>query len=91
MTPLAEAGGAVYVPWLDVCFKGSATGPAAGGPETATGGLAAVDAATGAIVWGRTFPAVDSGAATVADDVVSRAPTSATKATRGEILAYSLP
>lgn len=70
LTPMAEARGVLYVPWIDVCFKGSATGLAAGGPHTATGGLAAVDAATGAIIWKRTFPAIDSGAATIANNVV---------------------
>jgi alcohol dehydrogenase (cytochrome c) len=70
LTPMAEARDVVYVPWIDVCFKGSATGLAAGGPHTATGGLAAVDAATGAIIWKHTFPDIDSGAATVANDVV---------------------
>jgi alcohol dehydrogenase (cytochrome c) len=67
---MAEARGVLYVPWIDVCFKGSATGLAAGGPHTATGGLAAVDAATGAIIWKRTLKDIDSGAATVANDVV---------------------
>jgi outer membrane protein assembly factor BamB len=70
LTPMAEARDVVYVPWIDVCFKGSATGLAAGGPHTATGGLAAIDAATGAIIWKHTLPAIDSGAATVANDVV---------------------
>ena len=70
LTPMAEALGIVYVPWIDVCFKGSATGLAAGGPHTATGGLAAVDAATGAIIWKRTLPHIDSGAATIANNVV---------------------
>jgi alcohol dehydrogenase (cytochrome c) len=70
LTPMAEAHGVVYVPWLDVCFKGSATGLAAGGPHTATGGIAAVDVATGAIIWKRILPSIDSGAATVANDVV---------------------
>jgi outer membrane protein assembly factor BamB len=70
LTPMAEARGVVFVPWIDVCFKGSATGLAAGGPHTTTGGLAAVNAATGAIIWKRTLPDIDSGAATVANDVV---------------------
>jgi alcohol dehydrogenase (cytochrome c) len=70
LTPMAEAHGVVYVPWIDVCFKGSATGLAAGGPHTQAGGLAAVDAATGAIIWKRTFKYIDSGAATVANDLV---------------------
>jgi outer membrane protein assembly factor BamB len=70
LTPMAEARGVVYVPWIDVCFKGSATGLAAGGSHTATGGLAAVDAATGAIIWKHTLPHIDSGAATIANNVV---------------------
>jgi outer membrane protein assembly factor BamB len=70
LTPMAEASGVLYVPWLDVCFRGSATGLTSGGPKTATGGLAAVNAATGAILWKHTLPDIDTGAATVADDVV---------------------
>jgi outer membrane protein assembly factor BamB len=70
LTPMAEAKGVLYVPWIDVCFRGSATGLASGGPKTATGGLAAVGAATGAILWKHTFPHFDAGAATIADNVV---------------------
>jgi outer membrane protein assembly factor BamB len=70
LTPMAEARGVVYVPWIDVCFKGSATGLAAGGSHTATGGLAAVDAATGTVIWKRTLPHIDAGAATIANNVV---------------------
>jgi alcohol dehydrogenase (cytochrome c) len=69
LTPMAEAHGVLYVPWLDACFKGSDTGLTGGGGKV-TGDLAAVDAATGAILWKRTFPTIDAGAATVADDVV---------------------
>ena len=70
LTPMAEARGVLYVPWIDVCFRGSATGLASGGPHTAAGGLAAVDAATGTILWKRTFTSIDAGAATIANDVV---------------------
>ncbi len=70
LTPMAEARGVLYVPWIDVCFKGSSTGLAAGGPHTATGGLAAVDAANGSVIWKRKLPHIDTGAATVANDVV---------------------
>jgi alcohol dehydrogenase (cytochrome c) len=72
LTPMAEARGVLYVPWLDVCFKGSATGLAGGGGGggKAAGGLAAVDAATGAVLWKHALPIIDTGAATVADDVV---------------------
>ncbi len=66
---MAEARGVLYVPWIDACFRGSATGLAAGGGK-ATGGLAAVDAATGSVLWKRTFKSIDAGAATVANDVV---------------------
>ena len=71
LTPMAEARGVLYVPLIDLCFKGSATGLVRGGPvPPASGGLAAVDAATGAIIWKRTLRSIDSGAATVANDVV---------------------
>ncbi len=71
LTPMAEARGVLYVPWIDLCFKGSATGLVNGGPVLpVAGGLAAVDAATGAIVWKHAFVSMDAGAATVADDVV---------------------
>ena len=70
LTPMAEARGVLYVPWIDACFKGSATGLAAVVPAPPTGGLAAVDAATGAILWRHTFTTIDAGAATVAHDVV---------------------
>jgi alcohol dehydrogenase (cytochrome c) len=69
LTPMAEARGVVYVPWIDACFKGSATG-LTGGPPEISGGIAAVNAATGAIIWKRVLPKIDSGAATVANDVV---------------------
>ena len=69
LTPMAEAHGVLYVPWIDLCFRGSATGLAAGGGKPG-GGLAAVDAATGAVRWKHRFRTLDAGAATVADDVV---------------------
>lgn len=68
LTPMAEARGVLYVPWIDLCFKGSATGLVGGGK--AGGGLAAVDTATGAVRWKHRFETLDSGAATVANDVV---------------------
>jgi glucose dehydrogenase len=71
LTPMAEARGALYVPWNDLCFKGSATGLVAGGPvPPVAGGLAAVNAATGAIIWKHSFPSLDMSAATIANDVV---------------------
>jgi alcohol dehydrogenase (cytochrome c) len=71
LTPMAEARGVLYVPWNDLCFKGSATGLVRGGPvPPVAGGLAAVNAATGSILWKHTFESLDAGAATIADDVV---------------------
>ena len=71
LTPMAEAHDILYVPWNDLCFKGSATGLVRGGPvPPVSGGLAAVDATTGRILWKHTFPTIDAGAATVANDVV---------------------
>ncbi len=68
-TPMAEAGGTLYVPWVDWCFKGKATGPT-GVVGLGSGGIAAVSATTGAIAWKHLFPHWDLGAATVANDVV---------------------
>jgi outer membrane protein assembly factor BamB len=68
-TPMAESGNVLYVPWIDWCFKGSATG-LTGVSRSMTGGLAAVDAATGAVVWKHTFKHMDLGAATLAGNVV---------------------
>ena len=71
LTPMADARGVLYVPWIDLCFKGSATGLVRGGPvPPVAGGLAAVNTATGSIIWKHTFPSMDMGAATVANDVV---------------------
>jgi len=71
LTPMADSADVVYVPWIDLCLKASATtAPAAPSPVSETGGLAAVDPATGAIIWKRIFKDIDSGAATIADNVV---------------------
>ncbi|HZP72876.1 MAG TPA: PQQ-binding-like beta-propeller repeat protein [Gaiellaceae bacterium] len=71
LTPMAEARRVLYVPWNDLCFKGSATGLVRGGPVPPVGGgLAAVDVNSGAVLWKHTFTSLDSGAATVAGDVV---------------------
>ncbi len=71
LTPMAEARGTLYVPWIDLCFKASATGLVRGGPvPPATGGLAAIDTTTGHIRWRRTFNEIDAGAATIANNIV---------------------
>jgi alcohol dehydrogenase (cytochrome c) len=71
-TPMAQAGGTVFVPWLNLCAQASATSFSV--PQTAfgkaTGGLTAFDAATGKVRWQKALPHPDFGAATVANDVV---------------------
>lgn len=69
VTPMAQSGSTLYVPWVDWCYKGKATG-LTGYSKVATGGLAAVNAATGAVEWKHLFKDLDVGAATVADNVV---------------------
>jgi outer membrane protein assembly factor BamB len=69
LTPMAEARGVLYVPWIDLCFKGSATG-LVGGDSKPASGLAAVDTATGSTLWKHIFKGIDAGAATVANNVV---------------------
>jgi alcohol dehydrogenase (cytochrome c) len=90
LTPMAEARNVLYVPWIDLCFKGSATGLVNGGPvPPARGGLAAVEPATGAVIWKHRFGTLDSGAATVANDVVFTSTYDGTiyaLSTRGKVL-----
>jgi alcohol dehydrogenase (cytochrome c) len=75
-TPMAFAGGRLFVPWLDLGIRAGASGPAssingsAGAFKNGRGGLTAIDAATGAVAWQHTLPSMDFGAATVANDVV---------------------
>jgi alcohol dehydrogenase (cytochrome c) len=70
-TPMAASGNLVFVPWVDLCFDATATGiKSAGGLNGGTGGLAAINSATGNIVWQSHLPSPAYGAATVANDVV---------------------
>ena len=70
-TPMAASGNLVYVPFVNLCFDATATGiKSAGGLNGGTGGLAAIDSATGKIVWQKSLPSPAYGAATVANDVV---------------------
>jgi outer membrane protein assembly factor BamB len=70
-TPMAASGNLVFVPWVDLCFDATATGiKSAGGLNGGTGGLGAIDSATGKIVWQNRLPSPAYGAATVANDVV---------------------
>src|SRR5262245_44446263 len=72
-TPMAFADGRLFVPWVDFPARATATGLVGGFAtnfNAARGGLAAVDAARGKLLWQHRFPAIDVGAATVANDVV---------------------
>jgi outer membrane protein assembly factor BamB len=84
-TPMAQANGTLFVPWLNLCAVGSATSESV--PQSAfgrsTGGLTAIDAATGKVKWTRNLPSPNFGAATVANDVVF------TSDYNGKVFAYS--
>ena len=70
-TPMALAVGRIFVPWLDLPNRLSATGFGSGRRGShGRGGLTAVDAATGRTLWEHKLPNQDFGAATVANDVV---------------------
>ena len=69
-TPMAQSGNLVYVPWVDLCFNATAKGINSGNLNGGTGGLGAIDTATGKIVWKHNLPSPAYGAATVANDVV---------------------
>jgi outer membrane protein assembly factor BamB len=69
-TPMAASGNLVYVPYVNLCFNASAKANGRTNFNSGTGGLAAIDAATGKVVWKHSFPSSDFGAATVANDVV---------------------
>jgi outer membrane protein assembly factor BamB len=71
-TPMALAGNRLFVPWLNFATRGSASGIAGASFnfKTGSGGLTAVNAATGKVLWQRKLPSLDFGAATVANDVV---------------------
>jgi outer membrane protein assembly factor BamB len=71
-TPMAQADGTLFVPWLNLCVQQSATALSvpANAFAKATGGLTAFDATTGKVKWQRALPRPNFGAATVANDVV---------------------
>jgi outer membrane protein assembly factor BamB len=71
-TPMALAANRLFVPWLNFPTRASATGIAGGlgNFKTGTGGLTAIDAGTGKVLWQNNLPSEDFGAATVANDVV---------------------
>jgi outer membrane protein assembly factor BamB len=71
-TPMALADNRLFVPWLNFATRGSASGIAGASLnfKGGTGGLTAVNPATGKVLWQRTLPSEDFGAATIANDVV---------------------
>jgi alcohol dehydrogenase (cytochrome c) len=75
-TPMALADGRLFVPWLDLPTRMSASGipgglaGGLGNYRSGRGGFTAVDAASGKVLWQRKLPSMDFGAATVANDVV---------------------
>jgi alcohol dehydrogenase (cytochrome c) len=71
-TPMALAENRLFVPWLDAATRASRSGLSADQPsyKNGRGGLTAIDAATGNLLWQQKLPAMDVGAATVANDVV---------------------
>jgi alcohol dehydrogenase (cytochrome c) len=72
-TPMAYAGGRVFVPVVDLCGReqGDATEPLADlDPARGRGRLVAIDAGSGAIAWQRRLPSPVFGCATVTNGVV---------------------
>jgi outer membrane protein assembly factor BamB len=70
-TPMALAGGRLFVPWVDLATRASATSSNGIDPiAEGRGGFTALAPATGRVLWQRRLPAPDFGAATIANDVV---------------------
>jgi alcohol dehydrogenase (cytochrome c) len=72
-TPMAYADGRVFVPVVDLCGWGSATRAqplSEVDPSGGKGRFAALDAATGRVLWERRLAAPDFGCAAVSNDVV---------------------
>ena len=71
-TPMAFDGKRLFAPWVDWAKTMSSTsfGFDPSTLDTATGGLAAFDAATGRPAWTRTFDQMALGAATLSNDLV---------------------
>jgi alcohol dehydrogenase (cytochrome c) len=70
-TPMALADGRLFIPWLDLGSRATGTGLVGSSNfNRGRGGLTALDAASGRVLWERKLPSIDLGAATVANDVV---------------------
>ena len=75
-TPMAFAENRLFVPWLDFPTRARATGLPGGlagqHPDfrKGRGGLTAIDAGSGKVLWQHKLPSMDFGSAAVANDVV---------------------
>jgi outer membrane protein assembly factor BamB len=69
-TPMAYAGNALFVPYVNMCAMTSSTSLGKLDFAHGTGGIVAVNPATGAKIWEVPFKSLDVGAATVSNDVV---------------------
>lgn len=72
-TPMAYADGRLFVPDVDLCGWGRATGSQnvdSVVPARGRGRMVALDAATGRTLWDRRLPSPDFGCAAVSNDVV---------------------
>jgi outer membrane protein assembly factor BamB len=73
-TPMAYAGGRLFVPVVDLCMRGSSVGyeslDKVNVAKRGRGELVALDAATGREVWRLRLPQANFGCATVANGVV---------------------
>jgi outer membrane protein assembly factor BamB len=74
-TPMALAENRLFVPWVDLATHADRFGLPGGlagqtNLRAGRGGLAALDATSGKVLWQNKLPSMDFGAATVANDVV---------------------
>ncbi len=70
-TPMAFAANRLFVPWLDLAARASASGQVGGfNFKAGRGGLTAVNPRTGKVLWQRKLPSMNFGGAAVANDVV---------------------
>ena len=68
---MALAGRRLFVPWLDLATRASATSSDGIAPiKEGRGGFTALDVTSGRVLWQHELPSPDFGAATVANDVV---------------------
>ena len=82
-TPMALAGGVVYVPVVNLPTDFTSTSLSLPNVSTGTGELDAIDVNTGRILWTSTFDSLDAGGALVAGDLVFTATLS------GKVLAFN--